>query len=95
MKVNWRRRLVLLKITLQRGYVWVQLPTLAVIGAGVLKPYFPNWHLWELAAVALTVFMVVGILDNRLRILHEEQSWITEHNPTMMKGLFEKGEKKC
>jgi len=89
MKVNWRRRLILFKIVLQRGYSWCQLPTIAIIGAGIIKPYLPKWSLWQLALVAFSIFVIVGVLDNRLRIFHEEQSWVTEHNPTMMKGLFE------
>ena len=88
MKFEWRRKLISFKIVLQRGYSWCQLPTIAVIGAGIIKPYFPNWQLWQLAIVAFGIFVFVGFLDNKLRIFHEEQSWVTEHNPTMMKGLF-------
>ena len=87
---NWKRKLVVFKYTLQRGYVWCQLPTLAVIGAGVLKPYFPGIRLWQLALMAFSVFVIVGFIDKKIRLLHEEQSYITEQNPTLMKGLFEK-----
>jgi len=86
---NWKRKLVVLKYTLQRGYAWCQLPTLAIIGAGVLKPYFPGIQLWQLALIALSIFVIVGFADKKIRLLHEEQSYITEQNPTLMKGLFE------
>jgi len=86
---NWKRRLVVLKFTLQRGYVWCQLPTLAIIGAGVLKPYFPGIHLWQLALIALSIFMLVGFIDKQIKLLNEEQSYVTEQNPTLMRGLFE------
>ena len=90
MENNWKRKLAIFKFTLQRGYAWCQLPTLAIIGAGILKPYVPI-PLWSLALIALTVFIIVGVLDKKYRLLHEEQSYITEQNPTMMKGLFPTG----
>lgn len=88
---NWKRKVAVLKFTLHRGYIWCQLPTLAIIGAGVLKPYFPNIHLWQLALMALTTFIIVGFIDRMLKLLHEEQSYVTEQNPTIMRGLFPKG----
>jgi len=96
MEHNWKRKIVVLKYTLQRGYAWCHLPVLATIGAGVLKPYFPDISLWLLVLTALAVFIIVGIIDKKLKFLHEEQSYITEQNPTMMKGLFPKfnGEEK-
>jgi len=87
MKRSWKRTVVMLKFTLQRGYYWCQLPALAIIGAGVLKPYFPNISLWLLALIAFVIFITVGIIDKKIRLLHEEQSYITEQNPTLMKGL--------
>lgn len=91
---NWKRKLVVLKFTLQRGYVWCQLPALAIIGAGVLKPYFPGIRLWQLALMALILFITVGFIDKQIRLLHEEQSYVTEQNPTLMRGLFEEYEKR-
>jgi len=93
-KPNWKRKLVVLKFTLQRGYIWCQLPALAIIGAGVLKPYFPGISLWLLALIALILFITVGFIDKQIRLLNEEQSYVTEQNPTLMRGLFEEYEKK-
>ena len=85
---KFRTGLVTFKYTLQRGYVWLQTPTLALIGAGVLKPYFPNWHFWQLALIALCAFLFVGWLDRKLKLIHEEQNMVTRMNPTLMKGLY-------
>jgi len=89
MKLDWRNKLISFKVILQRGYLWCHLPTIALIGAGVIKPYFPKWHLWQLALLALTIFLLVGVIDYKLKIFHAEQSWTTKRNPLMMKGLFE------
>lgn len=88
MKRNWKRTVIILKYSLQRGYTWCHLPVLAIIGAGVLKPYFPNISLWLLVLIALAIFIFVGVIDKKLKFLHEEQSYATEQNPTLMKGLF-------
>lgn len=87
-----RRKLVVFKYTLQRGYAWCQLPTLALIGAGVLKPYFPNWSIWTLGAIALGIFLLVGIIDRFIGLLQEETNYGTEMSPLLMRGL--KGELK-
>ena len=76
-----------------RGYIWCQLPTMSIIAAGVLKPYFPGWSLWQLALAGFTVFMIVGYLDKKFRFLNEEQSYSTEQNSLLMRGLFDKEKK--
>ena len=91
MKVDWtkwKRKIAVFKFTLSRGYIFCQLPALSVIGAGVLAPYFPETHLYTLAAIAFTIFIVVGWLDVKFNILQEEQKYITEKNPLLMQGLF-------
>lgn len=80
------------KYTLQRGYAWAQIPTLALIGAGVLKPYFPNWTIWSLGAVAMLVYLIIGLIDRFAGLLQEETNYGTEMSPLLMKGL--KGELK-
>ena len=83
-----RKGLVEFKYTLQRGYAWLQVPTLGLIGAGVLKPYFPNHSLTELGIAAMILFLIVGYLDRKLKLVHEEQNLVTQLNPTLMKGLY-------
>jgi hypothetical protein len=71
-----------------RGYNWCQMPMLAVIGAGVIKPYFPNWDFYVLAGIAFSIFLIVGLVDKSFEILNEENSYATEKNSLLMKGLF-------
>jgi len=89
--MNIRRKIAALRFTLLRGYTWCQTPTLALIGAGVVAPYvqqYINIGMFELSLIAFLIFLGVGILDKKLRLLQEEQSYQTENNPTIMKGLF-------
>lgn len=83
-----RTHLVTTKYTLARGYVWLQVPTLGTIGAGVIKPYFPNVHFWQLVLAAIVIFYIVGLFDRWLKLVHEENSMITKLNPTLMRGLY-------
>lgn len=87
--MNYRRVLGIIKFTLQRGYSWCQLPTMALIGAGILNPYFPKINLWQLALIAFSIFLIVGFIDKYLGILSAEQSYVTEMNTTLMKKLGE------
>jgi hypothetical protein len=87
-----RRKLVVFKYTLQRGYAWAQIPTLALIGAGVLKPYFPNWTIWTLGAFAMLVYLIIGLIDRFGGLLQEETNYGVEMSPLLMRGL--KGELK-
>jgi hypothetical protein len=82
-----RRKLVILKFTLQRGYAWVNVAFLALIGAGVLKPYFPNWSLWALGGFAFCVIFLIGVVDRWWGLLREESNYGTEMSPLLMKGL--------
>jgi hypothetical protein len=87
--MNFKRKLAEFKYTMLRGYNWCQMPMLAVIGAGVIKPYFPNWSFYALAITAFIIFLVVGLIDKHFKILDEENNYATERNPTLMKGLAE------
>jgi len=87
---NLRRKIVVIKFTMARGYIWCQTPTMALIVAGVLKPYFPSWQFWQLALVGAAIFMLVGYIDRKWKFLNEEQSYATERNTLLMEGLFGK-----
>lgn len=90
---KWKRRVAIFKFTLSRGYIFLQLPALSLVGAGVLAPYFPGLGLWILAIIAFVAFIFVGWLDVKFNILQEEQRYMTEMNPMLMQGLFQnKGE---
>jgi len=83
-----RRIFVVGKFTLQRGYSLLNVPFLALMGAGVLYPYavqyFPWIKMWSLAIIAFVGILGAGWLDRTLRLLHEEQTYSTETNPMMM-----------
>lgn len=85
---KWKRRVAIFKFTLGRGYIFLQLPALSLVGAGVLAPYFPGLGLWILAIIAFICFIFVGWLDVKFNILQEEQKYMTETNPMLMEGLF-------
>jgi len=90
---NWKRVLAVLKFTLVRGYSYVSTITIGIIGATSIKPYLDVYiklHLWQLIAIALVSFMVIGIFDRVFNIIGEEQAYLTERNKTMMKGLYKK-----
>jgi len=89
-----RRKVVVAKFTMARGYIWCQIPTMVIIAAGVIKPWLPNFELWELALIGFSIFMVVGLADRFWGFLNEEQSYATERNTLLMEGLFGKGNKK-
>ena len=80
-----RRNIVVLKFTMARGYIWCQTPTMALIAAGVMKPYFPGIQFWQLALIGAVIFMFVGFLDRKFKFLNEESSYATERNTLLMK----------
>ena len=88
-----RRRIVVAKYTMSRGYIWCQTPSLVLITAGVMKPYLPGFRFYQIALIGFSIFMAVGYIDKKFRFLNEEQSYATEQNTLLMKGLFrnEKG----
>ena len=88
-----RTRLVKFKYTLSRGYMWCQLPTLAILGAGIIKPYIPFLRFYQLCIIAFSIFLLVGYLDQKLGLLDEEQSYATARNPKLL-SLFKDMEEK-
>ena len=94
---NLRRNIVVIKFTMARGYIWMQTPTMAIIAAGVLKPYFPGLEFYQLALIGAAIFLTVGYIDRKFKFLNEEQSYSTERNTLLMKkfdDLKEEREKK-
>jgi len=81
------RKIVVLKFTMARGYVWVQTPTMSIIAAGVLKPYFPQVQFYQLCLIGFFIFIFVGFIDRKFGFLAAESSYATERNPLLMSGL--------
>jgi hypothetical protein len=86
------RKLAVLRFTLLRGYSWCQIPVLSVLFAGNVKMFFPSMNIWFLGVTSFCVFLGVGFLDKKLKILNEELNYGTEKNDLLMSGL--KGELK-
>jgi hypothetical protein len=82
-----RRKIVVIKFTMARGYIWCQTPTMALIGAGVIKPYFPMLQFYQLCLIGFGIFLGVGYIDRKFGFLTEEQGYGTEMNSLLMKGL--------
>lgn len=90
---NWKRLIAIGKFTLARGYSYLSVATIGIIGATSIKPYLDQYiqlHLWQLILFAMGAFMFIGILDRIFNIVGEEQAYLTERNKTMMKGLYNK-----
>jgi len=85
-----RRKIVVLKFTMVRGYMWCQVPTMSILAAGIIRPYFPWLQFYQLALLGIGIFMTVGYIDRRYGFLSTDQSYGTEQNKLMMKGLFGK-----
>ena len=88
-----RRKIVVTKYTMARGYIWCQTPSLVLITAGVMKPYFPGLRFYQLALIGFSIFLLVGYLDKKFRFLDEELTYATERNTLLMKGLFKEKKK--
>ena len=82
-----RRKIVVLKFTQARGYIWCQSIVMSIIAAGVLKPYLPQVRLYQLVLVAVFTFLGVGFIDRHFGFLTAEQSYGTEMNKLLMEGL--------
>jgi len=88
------RFLIAFKFVLTRGYMWCQLPTLAIMGAGIITPYvkvyYPSIHMWQLCAFAMMAFLCVGTVDWWMGLFKAENSYTTEKNPMLLNLLKEK-----
>ena len=87
-----RRWLVVQRFTLLRGYGWGQVPAIGIIFASSIKAAFPGAidSFEKYVILILTSFVglyIVGLLDFKLRLLHEEQAYATETNPMLLAGL--------
>jgi len=93
---RWKRIIAVMKLSLQRGYQYCNIPVIGIIGATSIKPYSDQYielSLWVLILIAVGIFVSVGFLDRYFNILGEEQAYLTERNRTMMTGLYGKDDK--
>lgn len=84
-----RRWLVVQKITLMRGYGWANTPMIGVIFVSAVKIAFPGlvdstWKFMAWSFLGLIGMYIIGYIDRKLRLFHEENDYIIESNPHMM-----------
>lgn len=87
---KFRRWGIIQKVTLQRGYGWLNVPMIGFIAASQFKLLFPAffkgiWNLLILTIAATLGLWFIGYLDRKLLLLHEENTYGTTTNPLMMK----------
>ena len=93
-KSKLRRWLVVQKIILLRGYGWVNTPMIGVIFVGAVKTIFPSLVSTTTKAIGwgalgLVVMYLVGYIDRKFRLFHEENDYITESMPHLM-GMIDR-----
>jgi len=81
---------VMQKVTLMRGYGWLQVPMIGFIAASQFKLMFPAifdgiWSLVILTILSTLVLWSVGYLDRKFKILHAENTYATATNPLLMR----------
>jgi len=91
---RFRRWAVIQKYTLQRGYVWGQVPAIGIIFASSIKAAFPGFINTFGKFITLVIISFVGLyftgwIDRKFRFLHEENIYTTETNPLMMEIVNE------
>ena len=102
MKINKRHRNNIVKLKSQSGLSLIELMISMVVGLFLLAGigisalfsasyYYGNYKFGNSGYffTRQLVFMLVGFIDKQIKLLNEEQSYVTEQNPTLMRGLFE------
>jgi len=87
-----KRWAVVQKVTLTRGYGWLQVPMIGFIAASQLKLMFPAFFngilKFTILIVACTILLwLVGYIDKKMELLHAEQAYGTETNLRLMEML--------
>lgn len=98
-KGKLRRFLVEQKITLIRGYGWANTPMIGVIFVSAVKIAFPSlvdspWKFIAWSILGFIVMYAIGYLDKKFRFFHEENDYITESMPHLMKVVDKANEDK-
>ena len=93
-----KKWLVIQKVTLGRGYGWLQVPAIGFRVASQFKLMFPTFF----DGIARFIFLVmgctiglwlVGYMDKKMELLHAENAYGTETNPRLMEMLDNTREK--
>ena len=95
--MGWKKWITIQRITIARGYVWCQAPILAVLLATQLKLLFPAFFdgVFRFGVLIISSFFflyLVGWIDKHWEFLHEENSYYTDTNPSLLREI--RGESK-
>lgn len=87
-----KRWAVVQKVTLGRGYGWLQVPMIGFIAASQFKLMFPTFFDGITKFIGLVVVCTIGLwgvgyIDKKMELLHSEQAYGTETNPRLMEML--------
>jgi len=87
-----KKWLVIQKVTLGRGYGWLQVPMIGFIAASQFKLLFPTFFdglsKFILLVIGCTIGLwSVGYIDKKMELLHDENAYGTETNPRLMEML--------
>jgi len=87
---SFKKWIVIQKVTLGRGYGWLNVPMIGFIAAGQLKLLFPAFFEGIGRFIVTVLFCtlglwLVGYIDKKMELLHAEQAYGTETNPMMMR----------
>lgn len=87
-----KRWAVVQKVTLGRGYGWLQVPMIGFIAASQFKLMFPAFFDGIIRFIGLVVVCTIGLwlvgyIDKKMELLHAEQAYGTETNPRLMEML--------
>lgn len=94
-----KKWLVIQKVTLGRGYGWLQVPMIGFIAASQFKLLFPTFFdgidKFILLVIGCTLGLwTVGYMDKKMELLHDENAYGTETNPRLMEMLNNTRDKK-
>ena len=87
-----KRWAVIQKVTLGRGYGWLQVPAIGFIVASQFKLMFPSFFDGLAKFIGLVIACTIGLwfvgyIDKKMELLHAEQAYGTETNPRLMEML--------
>ena len=90
--MSWKRWWIIQKVTISRGYVWLQSPVLSVLLATQLKLLFPAFFdgLFRFVLLIIASFLLlyfIGWVDRRWKFLDEENSYFTDTNTSLLNEI--------
>lgn len=96
--IRFRKWLIVQKVTLARGYGYVNVIMLGVVFAASIKTVLPGlintfWKFVILSILSFIGLYSIGWFDKKYGFLNDENAYSTETNPLMMKVVNNTTEK--